>query len=71
MIAKKESSETATSVIMNALGVAYYPGAFVGPIFIGYLLEKLSFAETYAIGAPFLILIGSIAAIRMFQESYT
>ena len=67
MIAGKESSETATSLIMNAFGVAYYFGAFIGPILIGHLLEKLSFGEAFAVGAPFLILTGSIAAIRFFQ----
>ena len=70
VIAGKTSSETATILVMNANGVAYNFGAFIGPIFIGNLLEKLSFAEAFGVGAPFLILTGSIAAVRFFQKNY-
>ena len=62
------SNEAATSVLMNACVVAYNVGAFIGPLIMGFLLEVLGFVETFAIGGPFLILIGLITTVRLFQR---
>ena len=62
-------SQTAMSVSLNAVNVAYNLGAFVGPIIGGNLLTWFSFSEVFAIGAPFFILAAVIVGVSHVSQN--
>lgn len=68
-VKRQVSSETAMSVVMNAMNLAYNIGAFVGPVIGGFLLlTDMDYRGVFACGAPFFVVSGVIVGVHAYQQ---
>ena len=70
-LAKKISTESATSLAVNSVNVAYSFGSIVGPVIGGQLLLEYNYKTVWATGAPFYVvaaLVVGVYAVRQYRK---